>query len=162
MIKIWLSYDNLKIIAKLMKLMKPGPPFSIRVNSRKFSYWHISVKFLSILKKLGSFGKHFEWAARFPPQFFKSMKFLWSYMGFYTCYKIIQTIPVISIVNFQMAITQLNLGWFSKSLTFLKSSFNILQDSHIGSWIWLSLRGVMKGFSRVASYRRRICMKVIT
>ena len=40
---------------------------------------------------------------------------------------------VISIVNFQMAITQLNLGRFAKSQTFLKSSLNALQDSCIGS-----------------------------
>ena len=69
---------------------------------------------------------------------------------------------VISIVNFQMAITQLNLGRFAKSQTFLKSSLNALQDSCIGSWIWLRLRGVMKGFSRVISYCRTICISIIS
>ena len=59
--------------------------------------------------------------------------------------------------NFQMAITQPNLGQFVKSQTFLNFSFPALQDSGIGLWIWLSLRGVMKGFSRVIIYRRRTC-----
>ena len=60
--------------------------------------------------------------------------------------------------NFQMAITQPNLGQFVKSQTFLNFSFPALQDSGIGLWIWLGLRGVMKGFSRVIIYRRRTCI----
>ena len=46
----------------------------------------------------------------------------------------------------QILIAQLNIGQFSKSQTFFKSSLHGLQDSGIGSWIWLRLRLVMKGY----------------
>ena len=74
LIKIWLIYDNFKILLNLPSMLEGGHGLSLSSIWQKFSNCNISVKFSSILKKSVSFGKHFSWTTRSPPYFFKSMK----------------------------------------------------------------------------------------
>ena len=64
----------------------------------------------------------------------------------------------ISITFFENVITWSNLGQILKSLVVLESSCSQLSETGIESWIWLSLRGFMKDWSRVISYQARICI----
>ena len=67
LIKIWLRYANLKIFLNLPFMLEGGHGLKFSSIWQKFSNCHISVKFSSNFKKLVSFGKHFEWAARYWP-----------------------------------------------------------------------------------------------
>ena len=154
--KIWLRYDNLKIVAKMMKMSNLVHP-SKRVEIKQiFKLSYLSQIFINS-KKVSEFWKAFWMSCKIPTSILQIHEDLIKLQRFLITLKNHLNM-VISIVNFQSAITQPNLGQFVKSQAFLNFSLNALQDSGIGLWIWLSLRGVMKGFSRVISYRRRTCM----
>ena len=61
------------------------------------------------------------------------------------------------VKNFQTSITWSFLAQILKSRVVLEFSHPELQDSGLTCWIWWRFEGDMKGFSRVLSYRARLC-----